>query len=343
MESLSLPRLGDAPLGDVGEGFHQIHFHALGSVCQLFYSASSRAEAEHFQKLAAAWMEQFENRFSRYLPASELNRINSLAGHGWIPVDKTTEVLLDLCAHSHFTTEGAFDATSLPLSQLWDWRKQRPTPPSESEIADALKNVGWHKIQRQPGALLISEPNVSLDFGGVGKEFAVDALRQLAEHAGLKAAMVDLGGDVALLGAPPEGGKWHVSIEDPQNPGTPFAAIEVPGGWSVATSGTYHRRQLIGGRAYSHVLDCRTGCPVTHKTEAVTVIAKRCVMAGLLSTAALIKGGSSAIALLERAPDVFGCLWQDGRLLETRGFRSWLAHPKRASVRKISTPIQSCI
>lgn len=313
--------LADAPLSEVGPGFYSVHFFALGSPCQLFFGAKTRALAASFRATAAQWLAHFESRCSRFLPDSELSRINATAGGDWVAVDSLFETLLDLCAHSFFMTQGAFDATSLPLSLLWDWRRQREAIPSPQEINEAKQHVGWQKVQRSQGRLRIPEPGMQLDFGGVGKEFAVDALRQLAIGCGLEQVLVDLGGDIAVHGDSPEGGGWYVELEDPAAPGTAYMAVRLRPGGALATSGDYLRCFNFEARTYGHIIDSRTGWPVANGTRAVSVLAARCVTAGMFSTSAMILDAPAALEMLERSVDVQGCLWNDGKLLETRGFR----------------------
>ncbi|MDB6069500.1 MAG: ApbE family lipoprotein [Verrucomicrobiales bacterium] len=305
-----------------GEGFQQVHFTALGSACGLFFHAPTVADAEAFVRKALHWLARFEARWSRYLPDSHLSLINARAGTGeWTETDPELEAMLALCDHYHFSTRGIFDATSLPLSRLWDWRKPHPALPVRAEVEAARALVGWEKVERGPGRIRLGVSGMQLDLGGVGKEFAVDCLTTLAKACGITRVMVDLGGDIAVLGEPPEGGSWYIGLEDPADPGRTFCGIRLRGGWAVATSGDYRRRFEVEAKTYGHIIDSRTGWPVAHGTRACTVIANRCTTAGLLSTTAMVLGGLEAIALLDRTPGVEGCLWHRGRLCESRGFR----------------------
>ena len=314
-------RLAAAELTDVGEGFFELPFFALGSECELFFAAGNLKAAQEFAEAAFDWLAAFEARYSRFLPDSEVSRINNHAGIDWTETDAQTEILLDLCGHSHFVTQGAFDATSLPLSLLWDWKRQHECLPRQSEIDKAKELVGWSKVEREPGRVFLPEKGMLLDFGGVGKEFAADCMRQIATAHGIRDIMVDLGGDIAVQGQPPEGGGWYVGLEDPENQERSYCGIRLRERCSVATSGDYRRKFVFEGQTYGHILDCRTGWPVANGTRAATVIAPRCTEAGLLATAAIILGGTDAIQMLERTPGVQGCLWSNGKLHETRGFR----------------------
>lgn len=310
-----------APLVAADDDFWEVEFRALGSACELFFSAANQTLAEKFCRSAFQWLANFEARCSRFLPDSKLSEINANAGESWTSVDPLIETLLDLCAHHHFVSEGSFDATSLPLSELWDWKQRHEMLPSAEEISNAQKRVGWHRVQRSAGKVFLPEPGMKLDFGGVGKELAVDCLLQIALAQGIKNIMIDLGGDIAVHGEPPEGGGWYIGLEDPENNENCYCGLRLRSGASVATSGDYRRNFQHAGRTYGHILDCRTGWPVANGTRAVTVIAPRCTQAGLLATSAMIVGGSNAIRMLERSPGVEGCLWHQHQLHETRGFR----------------------
>jgi len=314
-------RLAAAPLTALGAGFYEILFFALGAQCQLLFVTDDPRTAEQYRDTAFDWLSNFEARYSRFLPDSELSQINQQAGIGWVEIDAMGEMLLDFCEHCHFATQGAFDATSLPLSLLWDWKRKHDTLPTPEEIAKAQASIGWKRVQRSKGRVFLPETGMMLDFGGVGKEFAVDCLKQLALGIGIQQVLVNLGGDMAAQGDAPEGDGWSVGLEDPADQTRTFCNIRLHTGAAVATSGDYRRCFEFEGRTYGHILDCRTGWPVANGTRSATVIAPRCVMAGLLSTSAMVVGGVEAIALLDRTPGVEGCLWHQGQLYETRGFR----------------------
>jgi len=315
-------RLEQAALLDVGDAFWEVGFRALGSACELFYAAPNRHAADEFRHAAFDWLASFETRFSRFLPCSVVSEINANAGVCWTDIDEQGELLLNICDHCHVTTQGAFDATSLPLSILWDWKHKHDALPSPAEIAQAKQLVGWSRVKLEPGRVMLPEKGMMLDLGGVGKEFAVDCLINLASSHGIKNIMVDLGGDIAVLGEPPEAGGWYVGLEDPAAPEERcYCGIRLRSGGAVATSGDYRRCFTHDGLTYGHILDCRTGWPVANGTRAASVIAPLCVLAGILSTSAMVTGGMEAIRQWQLTPGVEGCLWSKGQLLETRGFR----------------------
>ena len=315
-------RLDEAVLRDVGDGYWEVGFRALGSECELFYAAPDRKSAEEFRKAALDWLAGFEARFSRFLPDSVISRINANAGSDWTEIDDQGNILLGICQDCYVTTNGTFDATSLPLSILWDWKRKHDALPTDAEIKAALQHVGWSRVLREPGRVMLADKGMMLDFGGVGKEFAVDCVLQLAGAFNIQNIMVDLGGDIAVLGEPPEGGGWYVGLEDPLAPDDKcYCGIRLRSGGAIATSGDYRRCFEHEGLTYGHILDCRTGRPIANGTRSATVIAPLCTVAGILSTTGMILGGMEAIRHWQLTPGVEGCLWSKGQLLETRGFR----------------------
>jgi thiamine biosynthesis lipoprotein len=313
-------RLEGVKLRPAGEGFWHLEFRALGSECKLFFKADGKNQALDYRRSAFDWLVSFEARFSRFLPDSLISMINANAGQIWTDIDHETETMLSICDHVNFTSQGAFDATSLPLSLLWDWKRKHDTLPSAAEIAEARKHVGWKRIQRATGRVFLPEEGMMLDFGGVGKEFATDVLVNIAESCGIKNIMVNLGGDISVLGQSPEGGGWFIGLEDPLSEGQCHSGISLKSGISVATSGDYRRCFEFEGKTYGHILDCRTGWPVANGTRSVTVVAEKCVIAGIMSTSCMVLGGRAALQMLDSTPRVEGALWHENKFLHTRGF-----------------------
>lgn len=304
-------------------GAHELHFHALGTRCRVSFTASQPSAAGRFAEAVLDWMARFEATYSRYLPDSLLSQINQAAGQAWMAIDAETARLLELCHQLHFLTQGLLDPTTLPLIQLWDWRQARV--PSEAEIAAARAITGWRKVRRAPGRVLLPEPGMALDLGGVGKEYAVDEVVRLAASHGIPGLLVDFGADVRVAGPPPDGRPaWVIGLENPDAPGTAWGTLVLREG-AVATSGDYLRGFNSGGRRHGHILDPRTGWPVDNGCRAVSVWAPSCTQAGMLSTAAFVLGEVEGLRLLRSSPHVEGCLLTRHGRRSTPRFHEYLA------------------
>jgi thiamine biosynthesis lipoprotein len=217
-------------------------------------------------------------------------------------------------------THGVLDPTALPLILLWNWKAQKPRVPSPSEIAAALRLVGWSKVQRAPGKVFLPEAGMALDFGGFGKEYAVDVVAQIAVDHGIGSVLVDFGHDLRALGAPPGRPFWNIGLEDPDRPGTSFATVGLKGNQGIASSGDYIRCFKVDGRRYGHIIDPRTGWPVANGCVQATVIADTCLQAGMLSTTAFVLGVPEGLKLIQTYPGAEGMLRANGTRAQTRGF-----------------------
>ena len=133
---------------------------------------------------------------------------------------------------------------------------------------------------------------MELDFGGLGKEYAADRAAEVCADLGMRHGLIDLGGDIRVVGPQPDGLPWRIGIRHPRDADRLAAEIALPGG-ALATSGDYERFIEVDGRRYCHILDPKTGWPA-QGLSSVTVISDRCLVAGSLSTAAMLKGPAGA-------------------------------------------------
>ncbi len=299
-------------------------FNAMGTQCQVtFMATQSRVAGEQFKAAVVRWVADFEARYSRFLPDSLVSRINQAAGKCWVEVDEETDQLLAMCHELHFFTRGVFDPTALPLIQLWNWKAKPVVIPCDAEIEAARKLVGWQNVQRRKGAIFLSREGMSIDFGGIGKEYAVDRVIQIAGQHGILNVLVDFGQDVRAQGRPADKSVWHIGLEDPQNPGKCWAGLAIMDR-AVATSGDYLRNFIVNGRRYGHIIDPRTGHPVDNGCLAVSVIAPTCTMAGILSTTAFILGPEEGLKLIGGYMGADGCIVTKNSRHQTRRFHEYI-------------------
>jgi FAD:protein FMN transferase len=151
-----------------------------------------------------------------------------------------------------------------------------------------LPRVGLDKIAWDNSRLTFTIPGMEIDFGGIGKEYAVDRAAGVCAALGIHHGLVDLGGDIRLIGPHPDGTPWRIGIRHPRQPAVSMAEITLASG-ALATSGDYERFSEVEGQRYCHILDPRTGWPVRGLLT-VSVITNECLVAGSLSTTAMLKG-----------------------------------------------------
>lgn len=284
---------------DERRGLYRLSFQAMGTRCGALFEATHVEQARGFCEAAVRWVSRFEQRYSRFLDTSLVSEVNRCAGKRWVDIDSEMEALLALCEDLHFMTGGLLDATSGPLVKLWDWRSGGSRFPSETEVDDAMRLVGWKKVQRRDGGMFLPEEGMSLDFGGFGKEFAVDAVAELAWGHELAACLIDFGRDIRTIGVPSDAPAWHIGLEDPERPGAVRRSLAVGDGLGVATSGDGQRYFEKDGVRYGHIVDPRTGRPALGNLRSVSVVASSCLEAGVLSTAAFTAGVEEGVRLIE--------------------------------------------
>lgn len=276
-------------------------FRALGGPCSLRLYAASDAAADTAADAARAEIVRIEHKYSRYRDQSVVGQLNRLAGSDVdMDVDDETAALLDYAATAYVISDGLFDITSGVLRRAWDFRSGRV--PHASQVEALLPLVGWHQVRWENRRIGLPKAGMQLDFGGFGKEYAADRAGAVLRLHGIRHGLVDLAGDLVLLGPHPDGSPWRVGIRHPRRVDTAMAIIDVEVG-AVASSGDYERYFEQGGKRYCHVLNPRTGWPVTG-IASVSVLADQCVIAGIATTTAMLKEGAGAAWLSE-----FGLPW----------------------------------
>ena len=283
-------------------------FSAMGSRCEVRLYARDEASASACAQAAIADVRRLDAKYSRYRADSITAEINrAAAAGGAIDVDTETATLLDYAATCFEQSDGLFDITSGVLREAWS--SDRNTLPEPVLLEALLARVGWSKLRWQRPRLAFGVPGMEIDVGGVVKEYAADRAATLCTKAGFRHGLVDLGGDIKIVGPHPDGTPWVVGIQHPRDPDAVMATIDLVRG-SVASSGDYERFVEIDGRCYSHILSPRTGMPV-QGLAAVSVVAEECVVAGSATTIAMLMEESGPAWLEEVGlPHV----WMDQKL-----------------------------
>jgi thiamine biosynthesis lipoprotein len=318
-----LARVAQSAQTSVERGLHKLAFHAMSTVCRVNLHGVPADITRDFQRDVVTWTAQFEARYSRFIPDSLIGRINLAAGEHWVETDPETDRLFNLCQELFFFTRGSFDPTALPLIKLWNWKAQPPVVPEAGAIQAARELVGWNKIQRRPGGIFLPQAGMALDLGGIGKEYAVDCVMNMAIERGIPNVMVDFGQDVRVLGHALDKKFWWIGLDNAVNPGKCWAGVAVTD-HAVATSGDYLRNFQINGRRYGHILDPRTGYPAFNDCRAVSIIAPSCTIAGLLSTSVCILGAKEGLQLVELHPGAAGAVTTETTKLYSRKFHEYI-------------------
>lgn len=286
-------------------------FRAMAAANEIQVDGADPDRAHAAAGKAIAEVLRIEAKYSRYRPDSVLSRINAAAGGAPVAIDPETEALLDYADACWRESAGLFDATAGVLRRAWDFGVRRV--PGNEELAPLLALIGWQRVERSPGRVRLPLPGMELDFGGLGKEYAVDRAIAVLRDAGVAGALVNLAGDLAILGPRPGGEPWRIGLRHPRREGELAATFAVTSG-AIATSGDYERFVEVDGVRHCHVLDPRTGRSA-QGFQSVSVHAPACLVAGSATTVAMLKGESEGLAWLEALGLPFHAILADGRVV----------------------------
>ena len=261
-------------------------FTAMGTQCEIQIYSDHPGKVKRLSKRIINDIQRLEVKYSRYRPDSFLSQINLVANQGGlIKVDDETAILLNYAETCYQQSDGLFDISSGVLRGAWRFHtKQLPT---QEDIDTLLEKVGWRKLEWTGSELNFPNIGMELDLGGIVKEYAVDRAASFCLDTGVKNGLINLGGDIRLIGPRGNGESWTVGIAHPRINNSVLMNLSISRG-AVANSGDYERCIVIEGVRYAHILNPKTGWPVKY-LAAVSVISDLCVVAGSASTIAMLK------------------------------------------------------
>lgn len=279
---------------------HGYRFSGMGCPCEIKLYAETGAQARHAFEMAQMEVHRLNLKYSHYRVDSCLALTQEKAARACgVDVDEETAAILNYAQTQFDISEGMFDITTRFLSALWD---RIHSVPGEQEISAALAKTGWDRVQWNGRNLKVPD-GMQFDLGGVVKEYAADRVAGLLKYAGFRSGFVDLGGDMYFLGPHPDGMPWKVGIRNPEKRTDPIAGVDLYSG-GLASSGNYERFSEIDGIRYSHIINPRTGWPVNPGVSglsAVSTLAPSCLLAGSVSTLAMLLPRERGISFLKQS------------------------------------------
>ena len=275
-------------------GLWRGRFAAMASPCELLIEGADEVSAARALRIAVGEARRIERKFSRYRDDSVIAKIHASRGRR-IAVDDETAGLLDFADECYNLSGGLFDITSGVLRKVWRFDGSDHVPQPE-EVQALIPRIGWKKVTWRAPYLLLPE-GMELDFGGIGKEYAVDRAAALIAAQTRIAFLVNFGGDLYARGPRRNGQLWQIGIDDPSRSGEAAAGRIELGRGGLATSGDARRFLLKDGVRYSHILNPKTGWPVEGAPHSVTVSAPTCIEAGMIATVAMLHGGQAGTFL----------------------------------------------
>jgi thiamine biosynthesis lipoprotein len=273
-------------------------FYAMGTIMQLKVYGKKRDEAI---KEAVKRIEDIENKMSVFKDESEISMINKNAGLEPQKVSEDTYYVLNKAKRYCNISDGAFDVTIRPIVGLWKIGSEKPEFPDKNEIEDKLKLVNYKNIllDDEKHTIGLKYKYQAIDVGGIAKGYAADEVKKILIKNGIKSAIINLGGNIVVLGSKTDNKPWKVGIQDPLKSRGEFAGTLSVVNKSVVTSGNYERYFEAEGKRYHHIIDPRTGYPSESEIISVSVISDLSIDGDGLSTGLYIMGLNKAYRLIE--------------------------------------------
>jgi len=271
---------------------------ALATLCTITLYDSHRPQVfqEIFRRLG-----EIENLMSPHISESDVDRINKASGKNPVKVHPDVFYIVEQALRYAELSEGAFDPAVGPLTSLWGIGFDNQQVPSQEEIDRVLPLINWKDIELdyENSTVFLKRPGMALDLGAIAKGYAADEVSAIIKKAGIPRAIIDLGGNILLVGEKKDKTPWKVGIQDPaESRGSYIGTVQVKDD-SVVTSGVYERFFTSGGTTYHHLFSPQNGYPARNDLLSVTIITGVSAAADALSTAVFVMGYEKGRALAE--------------------------------------------
>nr|WP_159455237.1 FAD:protein FMN transferase [Pseudobacteriovorax antillogorgiicola] len=282
-----------------------------------------------FQVKIDELLKEVNRQMSTYITSSEISAFNQGELERVYPIAKEFAYVVALSQEIFRRTEGAFDPTVGRLVNLWGFgpEGQPEKVPSDVDLERIRSQIGLDKIVLSEQGLSKTSDQVYLDLSAIAKGYGVDLLAEYLEKQGIGHYMVEIGGEVRTKGMKSPGHPWKIGIEMPSSGNRQLLKVVKLENKSLATSGDYRNYFETNGQRFSHLIDPRSGKPITHKLASVSVLADSCAEADSLATAFMVLGPDEAMRIAKR--DQVGALMivRDGNGFKTMvspGFEPYL-------------------
>ena len=287
------------------------------------YGASS-ADADTILDQCMSICEHYQDLFDKNTITSDIAKINSASGSP-VHVDHDTAMLTSRALEYSNMSEGRFDITIAPVTALWDFHEDIGKIPDPSDLKSACKLVNFKNVSVDTvNDTVTVSGGSSIELGAAAKGYIADRIADHLQSCDISGAIINMGGDIRLVGEKPDGSPFVIGVNDPFNENSVTCALALCD-MAVATSGTYERCFTIDGRKYHHIIDTSTGYPVRTDIESVTVITKSALDADCLCTVAILYGSKEAMKLIENSADTEAVfILDDGSMIMSSGAYAYI-------------------
>ena len=300
----------------------------LNTICTITINSENNKDktAQELIEESFELCKEYEKELSRTINASDISNINN-SNNTPVQVSQSTIEVIERALYYSELTNGAFDITVAPLSILWDFQGLDPKVPDSEAISTLLQCVDYNNVIIANDTVVLSSPTTAIDLGGIAKGYIADKVAEYLNENGVTSAIIDLGGNIYLLGSRVDGNDFNTGIKDPKtNDGSIIGYMSLSNK-SVVTSGSYERCFEQDGIIYHHILDPDTGYPTTNELISVTIISDSSADGDALSTSCFVLGVEEGLALINSIDNVEAVfINEDDTLYFSDGFGSTIQY-----------------
>lgn len=245
---------------------------------------------------------KYDKLFSKSVEQSDVYKLNHSNGKP-VEVDPETKYVIEKALEYSKLSDGNFDITIMPVKELWDFKSENPKIPDEKVLSEAVSKVDYRNIVID-GNKITLENGAQIDFGGIAKGYIADKIKDHFKQNGVEKAIINLGGNVMMMGQKNKDTLWTVGIQHPDKARNESLATVKIKDKSVVTSGVYERYFKVGDKIYHHILNPFDGNPVNNGIASVTIISDNSMEGDVLSTTCFILGYEKGLELIEKLDGV---------------------------------------
>ena len=302
----------------------------LDTVCNLTIYDMKDMSEENANKVieeAFALCEKYENMLSKTRKGSDVYKINHASGAEVECSDETIFVIKKAIKYGELSN-GRFDVTIGQVTDLWNFQPEggEGKIPEQAAIDEALTHVDYKQIKVNGNKISLSDHKGEIDLGGIAKGYIADKLAEFLKEKGVKSAVIDLGGNISVVGKKPDGSEFRIGVRDPFSTDGGIIGVVEAHDKSLVTSGTYERSFTKDGKVYHHILDVKTGYPVEMGLDSVTIIGagNDGIDCDSLATTCLILGEEEGRKLIESLDGYEAIFVQhDGTITTTKNIKGF--------------------
>lgn len=294
---------------------------ALDTVINLQYYGKN---ADKAIDESAKRISNIENEMSIFLPDSQISKINKNSGENPVKVSKDL-IYVSQIAYKHAKlSNGAFDPTIEPITNLWGIGTNHQKVPTPDEIEKIKKLVNYNDIviDEKNSTIQLKRKGQGMDFGGIAKGYCADELKKICEKYNVKSAIINLGGNIYAVGNQPDGTPWQIGIQDPLGENGKYIGIINSTDNSIVSAGDYQRFFVQNGKTYGQIFNPLTGYPANNGVIATTIVSDCSIDGDALSNSLYVLGVDRGLKLVQSLKGIDAlCVTSDKKIYLTPGMK----------------------